>query len=303
MGNKLVPVLSQAMLILGGLMILVGLGWGIWTRVNAPPEPTITDAGAVVLAETAPPRPMTLPPSDTPTPSPAPTSTPTQTPAESSPEGLAQSSLEGPAGVGPTPDLLPDWTVTPTSPAPTPTAQAPQPTATPVATSTPMPAAKEPPTRIVAPAINLDAKIVPMGWELLDRNGTMISEWVVPKKAAGWHMNSALPGHQENVVLSGHHNIEGKVFRYVVDLSLGDEITLYVDDIPYTYTVTDKYILKESGMPLATRRKNAQWIMPTGDERLTLVTCWPYEWPGNSHRVIVVARPPDYVDPRQEIIE
>jgi sortase (surface protein transpeptidase) len=34
--------------------------------------------------------------------------------------------------------------------------------------------------------------------------------------------------------------------------------------------------------------------MPSGDERLTLVTCWPYEWPGNSHRVIVVARPSSY---------
>jgi sortase A len=49
-------------------------------------------------------------------------------------------------------------------------------------------------------------------------------------------------------------------------------------------------------MPLSVRRKNAQWIMPTGDERLTLVTCWPYEWPGNSHRVIVVARPRGYFE-------
>jgi len=292
MGNKLVPALSRAMLILGGLMILAGLGWGIWTRVNAPPEPTITDAGAVVLAETAPPRPTALPPTDTPTPSPTPTPAPTQTLAQSS-EGPAQRSVEGPADTGPTPDLLPDWTVTPTPPAPTPTTQAPQPTVAPIPSPTPIPAAEKPPTRIVAPAINLDAKIVPMGWELLDRNGTMVSEWVVPKKAAGWHMNSALPGHQENVVLSGHHNVEGKVFRYVVDLSLGDEITLYVDDTPYTYTVTDKYILKESGMPLRTRRKNAQWIMPTGDERLTLVTCWPYE--DNTHRTVVIAFP----DPAQ----
>jgi sortase A len=133
-----------------------------------------------------------------------------------------------------------------------------------------------------------------MGWNLVDRNGAMVSEWVVPEKAAGWHLNSALPGHNENVVLSGHHNIEGKVFRYVVDLEPGDEVTLYVEDIPYVYYVSEKYILKESGMPLRVRQKNAQWIMPTGDERLTLVTCWPYEWPGNSHRVIVVARPSSY---------
>jgi sortase (surface protein transpeptidase) len=61
--------------------------------------------------------------------------------------------------------------------------------------------------------------------------------------------------------------------------------------VGYTYIVTEKYILQEAGMPAEVRRRNAQWIMPTADERLTLVTCWPYNWPGNTHRVIVVARP------------
>ena len=158
----------------------------------------------------------------------------------------------------------------------------------------PPPPAEKPPTRVVAPAIELDANIVPMGWEMVDNDGTMRSQWKVPSDAAGWHLNSAFPGNEENVVLSGHHNVEGKVFRYVVDLHLGDEITLYVDDIEYNYIVTDKYILKEMGLPTYLRKRNAQWIMPTGDERLTLVTCWPYEWPGNSHRVIVVARPEGY---------
>ena len=133
-----------------------------------------------------------------------------------------------------------------------------------------------------------------MGWEVVERDGDWVSEWMVPEDAAGWHLNSALPGHNENVVLSGHHNIKGKVFRYVVDLNPGDEVTLYVGDTPYTYYVTEKYILKEAGMPLRTRKKNAQWIMPSGDERLTLVTCWPCEWPGNAHRVIVVAPPLSY---------
>jgi sortase A len=142
-----------------------------------------------------------------------------------------------------------------------------------------------------------------MGWEVVDQDGTMISQWLVPEDSAGWHLNSAYPGNNENVVMSGHHNIKGKVFRHVIDLHLGDEITVYVEDRPYNYVITDKYILKESSMPLKVRRKNAQWIMPTGDERLTLVTCWPYDWPGNSHRVIIVARPPDYVDDRDRDIE
>jgi sortase A len=280
--SKHIPALSRGMLIIGGLLILAGLGWGIWQRVNLPPDPVITDAGAVVLAVTSDSLPTVA--------RPEPTEPPATVTASPTPEPT-----QLPRAEGPTPLLLPDWTVTPEAPTPTPpnpTATAVPPTPTP--TPTRLPPASSPPTRIVAPAIDLDAKVVPMGWDLMDRNGTMVSEWVVPKDAAGWHMNSSLPGHKENVVLSGHHNIEGKVFRYVVDLKPGDEVTVYADDRPYTYIVTEKYILKEAGMPLRVRQKNAQWIMPTGDERLTLVSCWPYEWPGNSHRVIVVARPGSY---------
>lgn len=282
--DKLRLALSRGMLIVGTILILAGLGWWVWTRINQPPEPVLTDAGAVVLAVTAP-----LPATRTPAPTEAP-ATPTPSPTATTVDTAAA------------PELLPEWSTTPEVPDQEPTERptrlpstpSPTPLPTPLPTPTRPPAAEEPPTRIVAPAIELDARVVPMGWELVDRNGAMVSEWVVPEKAAGWHLNSALPGHEENVVLSGHHNIEGKVFRYVVDLEPGDEITLYVGKTPYVYVVAEKYILKESGMPLSTRKKNAQWIMPSGDERLTLVTCWPYEWPGNSHRVIVVARPPSY---------
>jgi len=130
-----------------------------------------------------------------------------------------------------------------------------------------------------------------MGWKMVEYEGEEVAEWDVPKDAAGWHTNSAPAGQLGNTVLSGHHNIEGKVFRYVVDLEIGDEIVLYAGDRTFAYRVTEKYILKEAGMPWAVRQKNAQWIGPTADERLTLVTCWPYEWPGNTHRVIVVAKP------------
>ena len=287
--DKLIPVISRGMLIVGIVLILAGVAWGIWTRVNQPPDPVLTDAGAVVLAVTAP-----LPATHAPTPT-------------NQPEPLAP-----PATSEATPELLPDWSITPQEPSsestePAATRETPSPTATPrptpVPTPTSPPPAVEPPTRIVAPAIELDARVVPMGWEVVDQDGTFVSEWVVPENAAGWHLNSALPGHEENVVLSAHHNIKGKVFRYVVDLNPGDEVTLYVGDTPYKYAVTEKYILKEAGMPLSTRKKNAQWIMPSGDERLTLVTCWPYEWPGNSHRVIVVARPMSYFEDLSREIE
>jgi sortase A len=270
-----IPSLSRGLLILGGLMIVAGLGWGIWVRLNPLPPPVITDAGAVVLAVTAPSLPAT--------------STPTPVPATATPRSRADLTQPLPSD-GIEPSLLASRTATPTNPPPTPLPPAGTPT------STPVPRAQDPPSRVVAPAIKLDAQVMPMSWELVDHDGTMVSRWVVPEKVAGWHADSGLPGNGENVVLSGHHNIEGKVFRYVVDLEPGDDVTLYVGDTMYTYLVTEKYILKEAGMPLKVRQKNAQWIMPTGDERLTLVTCWPYDWPGNSHRVIVVARPPQFFE-------
>jgi sortase A len=176
-------------------------------------------------------------------------------------------------------------------PQPSPTRPTPTPSPSPSPTPTPMPPAKDPPTRVVAEAVEIDTQVVEMGWEEIEYKGEWFTKWVVPPGAAGWHVNSALPGHGDNVVISGHHNIKGKVFRYLVDLEPGDVVTVYAGDLPYTYTVTEKYILQEAGMPADVRRRNAQWIMPTGDERLTLVTCWPYNWPGNTHRVIVVARP------------
>jgi len=149
-------------------------------------------------------------------------------------------------------------------------------------------AAHSPPTRVVAPAIGLDAPVIPVGWHLEKQNGKTVSVWDVASFAAGWHKNSAYPGQQGNVVLSGHHNIDGEVFRHVVELKPGDRVTLFADNVPYVYEVTLRLIIPEKGVPPAQRQQNARWIGPTRDSRLTLVTCWPYT--GNTHRVIVVAK-------------
>jgi LPXTG-site transpeptidase (sortase) family protein len=163
------------------------------------------------------------------------------------------------------------------------------PTATPSPTSTPTPPgpppASAPPDRIVIPAIGLDAPVVPVGWTVTDEGAV----WDAADYAAGWHQGSAYPGHVGNTVLSGHHNIKGKVFRYLIDLEPDDEVFLYVGDTAYHYVVTEKHLFEEKGKPEAVRRANAQWIAPTDDERLTLVTCWPYT--SNTHRLIVVAKP------------
>jgi sortase A len=64
---------------------------------------------------------------------------------------------------------------------------------------------------------------------------------------------------------------------------------VYAGNNVFFYKVTTRQILKERDQPLEVRLKNAQWIQPTSDERLTLVTCWPYTT--NTHRLIIVAKP------------
>jgi len=175
----------------------------------------------------------------------------------------------------------------------TPTA-APAPTATRTPTGAPSPTpvrlpASSPPTWIEAPSIHLSAPVVETHLAPSSSGSAEIGQWEVPDAAAGFHQGSAFPGHAGNTVISGHNNLGSEVFRYLVDLKIGDEVTLYVGDTPYRYRVTEKELLREAGESDEVRRENARWIAPTDDERLTLVTCWPYT--GNSHRLIVVARP------------
>ena len=166
------------------------------------------------------------------------------------------------------------------------------PAAPPASTSdmhVPPPPAGDPPTRLVIPKIKLDTPVIEVSWRIIEEGGRRYSEWDVADNIAGWHHGSAFPGNVGNTVISGHHNIKGEIFRYLVDLEAGDYVYLYVGEQPYSYIVTEKYILREKGMSDDVRSQNARWIAKTTDERVTLVTCWPYT--NNTHRVIVVARP------------
>ena len=88
---------------------------------------------------------------------------------------------------------------------------------------------------------------------------------------------------------TGHNNLYGEVFGHLEDLWVGDLILVYSGDRQFAYVIVLKMILPERFQPLAVRLTNAQWIQPSHDERLTLVTCWPYE--SNTHRLIIVATP------------
>ena len=146
------------------------------------------------------------------------------------------------------------------------------------------------PDRIVIPAIDLDAPVLPAHYWLIKEDGQIFQQWLPPKQfAAGWQVSSATLGQVGNTVLSGHHNVYGEVFRHLVDLKEGDIIFVYSGGARFTYSIANKMILKEAGEPLNVRFDNARWLLPSQDERLTLITCWPYV--SNTHRLIIVARP------------
>ena len=148
----------------------------------------------------------------------------------------------------------------------------------------------EVPVRIVIPSIGLDAPIVPAPVEFEKIAGKEFLQWFVPDEfASGWHTTSAMLGETGNTVLNGHHNAFGEVFVSLVDLNEGDFIWIESAQSLFKYQITNKMILSEKYEQLDVRMNNAQWILPSIDERLTLISCWPYET--NTHRLIVVARP------------
>ena len=146
--------------------------------------------------------------------------------------------------------------------------------------------------RLTIPSIGVNAPIESVSLLPLRYNGQTYYQWQVPNSdAVGWHNQSATFGEPGNTVLNGHHNVHGEVFRNLAELNTGDEIVVFDGQQERAYTVTQQHILQERGQPLETRISNASWINPTSDERITLISCWPYT--SNSHRVVVVAHPAD----------
>ena len=145
------------------------------------------------------------------------------------------------------------------------------------------------PTHLVIDSVGIDSVVVPVGWQFVEQNGRQYSIWQVADNAVGWHKTSARLGQPGNTVMTGHHNVKGEVFRDLVNVEIGDKVVVYAGDQKFEYQIELKTIVKEKGEPLEVRQRNAQWIAPTDDERLTFVTCWPYT--NNTHRVIVVAKP------------
>lgn len=183
--------------------------------------------------------------------------------------------------------LTPTFTFTPT-PTVSPTN-----TITPTPTFTPIP---RQPARIIIPSINVDAPIQKVWLQRVILDGQLYSQWRVPNGwVVGWHETSAMLGEHGNTVLNGHHNTSGRVFRDLVDVQPGDMVKLIaVDGVEFEYIVVQTLILPEDNQPMEQRLENARWLLPSNDERITMVTCWPPS--GRTHRLVVIALPSSTVE-------
>ena len=121
-------------------------------------------------------------------------------------------------------------------------------------------------SRIVIPAIKVDAPVVQGdGWEEL-------------KMGAGQRLGTANPGERGNVVISGHNDVYGEIFRYLEDLNIGDEVTIYAGDTPHKYLLVAKMVVEPTEVSL---------LEPTPNATLTLITCHPYMI--DTQRLVVIA--------------
>lgn len=146
------------------------------------------------------------------------------------------------------------------------------------------------PSQLEIPAIKVTTPVVELGWSARQAaDGAIFSEWDVADFAAGWHKNSAVPGEGGNVVMSGHNNIKGSVFRELDRLKPGDELYVLQGGKRYEYTVDEVLILPEKFANEFQRKANATYIAPSDSDILTLVSCWPRN--DNTHRIVVIALP------------
>ncbi|CAN5621072.1 hypothetical protein BH10CHL1_BH10CHL1_40940 [soil metagenome] len=157
------------------------------------------------------------------------------------------------------------------------------------------------PDRLQIPALGLDTAVAQKGWQLVtQKNGAQISQWDDVRNAAGWHKNSALPGEIGNVVLSGHNNIYGSVFRELNLLKGGETVYVWKNRVRYAYIVDKVSVLPEKYASKTQQAINAAYLQQTDDQRLTMITCWPLT--SNTHRVFVTAHldvERTYIDDRQ----
>jgi sortase A len=130
---------------------------------------------------------------------------------------------------------------------------------------TPLPVAEQA-IRVQIRAIGVDSPVVQgNGWEQL-------------KKGVGQTIGTPNPGENGNIVLAGHNDVYGEVFRYLDRLTPGDLVILFSTRRQYTYVITGTQMVEPT---------EVQVMAQTPDARVTLISCHPYLI--DDHRIVVSA--------------
>lgn len=91
--------------------------------------------------------------------------------------------------------------------------------------------------------------------------------WEQLRKGVGQHVGSSDPGIAGNLVLSAHNDIFGELFRYLDQLTPGDEILVTTATKQFTYRVTGTRVVEPTEVSV---------MEPTSQSTVTLISCYPY---------------------------
>jgi sortase A len=112
-----------------------------------------------------------------------------------------------------------------------------------------------------------------LNWPIVQGDG-----WEQLKKGVGQHIGSANPGENGNVVLAGHDDVFGEVFRNLDKLMPGSRVILYTMQQQFVYLVTETRIVEPGQVEV---------MNPTSYATVTLISCYPYMV--DNKRIVVFA--------------
>jgi LPXTG-site transpeptidase (sortase) family protein len=146
-------------------------------------------------------------------------------------------------------------------------------------TSEEKPADTSPVTRMVIPALLLDAKVafIPFDgktWPITGLTGEV-----------AWLGDTSWPGLGGNTAFAGHVTVAGMgngPFRYLEELPVGEVVVLYTLENVYTYIVRGSNIVDSTDLSVTS---------PTDNSQVTMITCvdWNEELEFYQKRLVVYA--------------
>jgi sortase A len=120
------------------------------------------------------------------------------------------------------------------------------------------------PTRIVVPAAGVDAAIEEVGLSVTNGKASWETAW----RAAGHHIDSAMPGQLGNMVITGHVSVADHnnlaVFRRLENVTAGDTLQVYSGGQAFTYVVSKVMVVPPSAVNVLKSDSTAT---------VTLITC------------------------------